>query len=173
MNPTNSAADGSTARQSSGSISRLYTRVISLCAYLLGALRAPFAVATRWYVSWQFWKSGYLKLSSWETTLGLFQDEYHVPLLPPHVAAVVGTFGELFFPTLLVFGLCARLGAIGLFAVNAMAVISYAHVLLAEGSEAALGQHILWGFMIATIAIYGPGAWSLDRLFAGKLEVAE
>jgi putative oxidoreductase len=119
-------------------------------------------------VSWQFLQSGYLKISSWETTLGLFQDEYHVPLLPPHVAAVLGTFGELFFPVLLVLGLASRFGALGLFAVNAMAVISYAHVLLAEGSEAALGQHVLWGFMIATIAVYGPGAWSLDRLLTGS-----
>jgi len=165
MNASNSALSTSIPSQRSAKIFELYARALTIAANLLGALQAPFALATRWYVSWQFWKSGYLKISSWETTLGLFRDEYHVPLLPPHVAAVVGTFGELFFPTLLVLGFFARFGAIGLFAVNAMAVISYADVLLAEGSEAALGQHILWGFMIATIAIYGPGAWSLDRLF--------
>jgi len=39
--------------------------------------------------------------------------------------------------------------AIGLFAVNAMAVISYSDVLLAEGSEAASGQHILRGTLLA------------------------
>jgi len=167
VNASNTVATAAMSRPSAGKVLDIYTRVLALTATVLSALQAPFALATRWYVSWQFWKSGYLKLSSWETTLGLFQDEYHVPLLPPHVAAVVGTFGELFFPTLLVLGLCGRLGALGLFAVNAMAVISYAHVLLAEGSEAALGQHILWGFMIAMIAIYGPGAWSLDRLIAG------
>jgi hypothetical protein len=38
----------------------------------------------------------------------------------------------------------AAITAIGLFAVNAMAVNSYANVLLAEGYEAALGQHVLW-----------------------------
>jgi len=80
----------------------------------------------------------------------------------------VGTFGELFFPILLILGLGGRIGAIGLSAVNAMAVISYAHVLLGEGFEAAIGQHYLWGVMLATLAVYGSGALSLDRLIARR-----
>jgi putative oxidoreductase len=55
-------------------------------------------------------------------------------------------------------------GACRLFAVNAMAVISYSQVLLAEGSEAALGQHILWGTLLVFLIIYGPGKFSLDYL---------
>ena len=132
-------------------------------AQLLNHLQSPFALVARGYVSWQFLKSGYLKTTSWDSTLYLFQNEYHTPLLQPHVAAVTGTFGELFFPTLLVLGLAARFGAIGLFAVNAMAVISYRQVLLAEGFEAALGQHVLWGTLIAFLAVYGPGKWSVDQ----------
>ena len=38
----------------------------------------------------------------------------------------------------------------------------YSQVLLAEGAEAALAQHVLWGFMAAYLAIHGPGRWSLD-----------
>ena len=139
-------------------------RMVNFADDLLASLAAPFALATRLYVSWQFLKSGYLKISSWDSTLSLFRDEYHVPLLSPGLAAVVGTFGELFFPVLLILGLFGRLSAVGLFAVNAMAVVSYAHVLLSEGFEAAVGQHILWGFMLAVLAVYGPGAWSLDRV---------
>ena len=45
-----------------------------------------------------------------------------------------------------------------------MAVVSYAHVLLSEGFEAALAQHVLWGFMLIVIATYGPGKVSLDYL---------
>ncbi len=56
------------------------------------------------------------------------------------------------------------MSAIGLFAVNAMAVISYSQVLLAEGSEAALGQHILWGTLLVFLIVYGPGKLSLDYL---------
>ena len=54
---------------------------------VLNYLQSPFLLATRCYVAWQFWKSGWLKVTSWDTTLGLFRDEYHVPLLPPDVAA--------------------------------------------------------------------------------------
>jgi putative oxidoreductase len=75
---------------------------------------------------------------------------------------VVGTFGELFFPVLLILGLFGRLGALGTFAVNAMAVISYAHVLLTEGFEAAIGQHILWGTLLLGLTVFGPGKISLD-----------
>ncbi len=139
-----------------------------LAARLLGALQPLFLTATRWYVSWQFLKSGWIKLSSWDTTIYLFENEYHTPLLPPHVAAVAGTFGELFFPLLLVAGIASRLGALGLFAVNALAVISYQQVLLSEGFEAALAQHVLWGFMLALLAILGPGGWSIDSLLARR-----
>jgi putative oxidoreductase len=135
-----------------------------LAARLLDPLQSLFALGARLYVSWQFMKSGYLKVTSWDSTLYLFENEYHTPVLSPHVAAVAGSFGELFFPALLVLGFLSRLSAIGLFAVNAMAVISYSSVLLAEGSEAALGQHILWGTLLVFLILYGPGKFSLDHL---------
>lgn len=147
---------------------RTLLRPMPLVANGLDALQPLLALATRLYVSWPFLKSGYLKLTSWENTLFLFREEYRVPLLSPQLAAVAGTFGELFFPALLVVGFMARLSAIGLFAVNALAVISYSHVLLTEGFEAALGQHVLWGFMLLVLAVYGPGALSLDRLIAAR-----
>lgn len=141
----------------------------ALLASILERLADPFAFATRLYVGWQFFKSGLLKIGSWETTLSLFQDEYRVPLLPPTLAAVAGTAGELVFPVLLTLGLFGRIGAVGLFAVNVLAVVSYAHVLYSEGFEAAIGQHYLWGFMLAMLAIYGPGSWSADRWLAPRL----
>jgi putative oxidoreductase len=129
----------------------------------LDHLRPLLLLGTRLWVSWQFLNSGWLKLTSWDTTLELFRSEYHVPVLPPTIAAVCGTFGELFFPILLVLGLFTRFGALGLFAVNAMAVISYWHVLGSEGFEAALAQHVLWGYMIAVIAVFGGGKIALDE----------
>ena len=130
-----------------------------------------FALALRWYVSWQFLKSGLLKLQSWEQTLWLFENEYRTPLLPPMAAAVLGVLGELVFPILLIVGLASRLSAAGLFAVNAVAVISYSHVLLEPGMEAALAQHVLWGFMILTLLVYGPGKLSLDHLLDRKGDI--
>jgi putative oxidoreductase len=134
----------------------------------LDHLRSPLLLATRLWVSWQFLQSGWLKLTTWDVTLELFRSEYHVPLLPPGIAAVCGTFGELFFPLLLVSGVFTRFGALGLSAVNAMAVISYWHVLGSEGYEAALAQHVLWGYMLAVIAMFGAGGISLDAVLDRK-----
>lgn len=139
-------------------------RLLALPGRVLDPLQPLFALATRWYVSWQFLKSGWLKVTAWDSTLALFRDEYHVPVLPPELAAIVGTFGELLFPVLLILGLGGRIGPLGLFAVNLMAVVSYAHVLLEPGFEAALGQHVLWGFMLAMLAVYGLGGLALDRV---------
>lgn len=136
-------------------------RVVSWLSSLL-------LLGTRGYVAWQFLKSGWGKLSDWDTTLLLFHEEYHVPVLPPALAAVAGTTGELLFPTLLVLGLGTRYAALGLSAVNVMAVVSYAHVLLADGSEAALGQHELWGYMLLVVLVFGAGRFSLDALAASR-----
>lgn len=131
-------------------------------------LESLLLLATRLYVSWQFLKSGWLKLTDWDTTLFLFQEEYHTPLLSPAVAAVAGTFGELFFPALLIVGLLGRYAAAGLFVVNVVAVASYAHVLLADGFEAALGQHYLWGFMLLVLIVFGSGRWAVDSLVGSR-----
>lgn len=138
---------------------RIHTRL----ARGLDHLRSPLLLFTRLWVSWQFLKSGWLKVSDWESTLELFRSEYQVPVLPPTLAAITGAFGELFFPLLLVLGLFSRVGALGLFAVNLMAVVSYWHVLGQEGFEAALAQHVLWGFMLLVLVTFGAGAVSLDR----------
>ncbi len=148
------------------------TRMLPPLARAADSLRPVFLLGTRWYVSWQFLKSGWIKVTNWQSTLDLFHDEYHVPLLPPDVAAVTGAFGELFFPTLLVLGIGGRIAPLGLFAVNAMAVISYRQVLLTDGFEAALGQHVLWGFMLSVLAVFGSGGLSLDRLIAARVKHA-
>ena len=94
----------------------------AFAARLFTPLHSLFALGARLYVSSVFLKSGYIKVTNWQSTMYLFENEYQVPVLSPHVAAVAGSFGELFFPTLLVLGLASRLGAIGLSFVNAMAV---------------------------------------------------
>ena len=120
----------------------------------------------RLWVPWQFFKAGLVKVADWQSTLWLFREEYHVPLLPPALAAAAGTAGELVFPVLLAAGLATRWAALGLSLVNVMAVVAYAHVLLAEGYEAALGQHWLWGTVLAVLFVFGPGRWSADAWLA-------
>jgi putative oxidoreductase len=142
----------------------LVNRANELAARVARPLQDLFLLGLRLYVSWQFLISGWEKLQDWDTTLVLFHEEYHTPLLPPDVAAVLGTLGEFAFPAMLVVGLLTRYAALGLSLVNVMAVVSYAHVLLAEGYEAALGQHVLWGVMAATLVVFGAGRVSVDHL---------
>jgi putative oxidoreductase len=125
---------------------------------LLDALQPLAALLARLYVAQVFFLSGLTKLRDWGTTVALFTDEYKVPLLSPTAAAVMGTAGELVLPVLLVLGLAGRFSALGLFVVNAVAVIA-----LSEIAPAALQQHILWGALLAGLAIYGLGPWSLDK----------
>jgi putative oxidoreductase len=133
-------------------------------AKVFGNFESLLLLGVRLWVSWDFLKSGWLKVTNWQNTLFLFQNEYHTPVLPPEVAAVMGAAGELVFPALLIAGLTSRLGALGLSAVNVMAVVSYADVLLSEGFEAALGQHVMWGFGLVVLIVFGPGKVSLDHL---------
>lgn len=129
------------------------------------ALRAPLArvqdlllLAARLFVAKAFFLSGLTKIRDWETTLLLFENEYAVPLLPPQVAALAGTAGELLLPVLLAFGLGGRFAAAGLTVLNVVAVLS-----LAEIAPAALMQHQLWGAMLLLVWFWGPGRLSLDR----------
>ena len=133
-------------------------------ARLFGNFESLLLLGVRLWVGWDFFNSGLLKVTNWQSTLFLFQNEYHTPVLPPDVAAVMGAGGEIVFPALLFAGLTSRLGALGLSAVNVMAVVSYADVLLSEGFEGALGQHYLWGFGLVVLIVFGPGKVSLDHL---------
>ena len=133
----------------------------------LDALQPLAALAARLYIGQAFFLSGLTKIRDWDTTLALFADEYKVPLLPPALAAPLGTAGELILPVLLVLGLGGRFAALGLFVVNAVAVLS-----LQEIAPAAFQQHVFWGSLLAGIAIFGPGAWSLERWVWPRLHPA-
>lgn len=127
----------------------------------LEALQPLAQLAARVYVARVFFLSGLTKIRDWDTTLALFSDEYHVPVLPPEVAAVMGTTGELVLPVLLVLGLAGRFSAMGLFVLNIVAAIS-----LQDIAEAALQQHVFWGSLITGLILWGPGRWSVDRFVA-------
>jgi putative oxidoreductase len=130
----------------------------------LGHLQPPAQLVARFYVAAVFFRSGLTKLRDFDTTVALFMDEYHVPLLDPTVAAVLGTTGELVLPVLLVLGLAGRFAAAGLSVLNIVAVLS-----LAEIAEAALQGHLFWGSLLALLLLWGPGRWSLDHWVAPAL----
>jgi putative oxidoreductase len=118
----------------------------------------------RLYVAKVFLLSGLTKVRDWDITLALFADEYQVPLLSPTIAAWLGTGAELLLPVLLALGITGRAAALGLFMVNAVAVIS-----LSEIGEAALQQHVFWGSLLLGLMLWGPGRWSFDAWWVGRL----
>ena len=138
---------------------RLALRAITLVQPLLQTLQALAQLAARLFVAQAFFLSGLTKLRDWDTTLALFADEYHVPLLPSGLAAVMGTTGELVLPVLLALGLAGRVAAAGLSVLNVVAVLS-----LAEVAAVALQQHQFWGSLLIGLLLWGPGRWSLDAL---------
>lgn len=140
---------------------RTLIRLHERFAATLGGLAPVADLALRVAVAEVFFRSGLTKIQSWETTLTLFEYEYAVPLLPPELAAWLGTAAELSLPVLLALGLLGRLSALGLFLFNIMAVISYPDL-----SDSGLQFHILWGLMLAVILTRGPGNLSLDTLLA-------
>jgi len=127
----------------------------------LNALQPAAQLLARLYVANVFFLSGLTKLKDWDTTVALFMDEYHVPLLNPTIAAYMGTTAEVLLPVLLVLGLGGRFAAAGLFILNAVAVVS-----LMDVAPAAFQQHMFWGSLLAGLLLWGPGRWSIDRFTA-------
>ena len=119
---------------------------------------------TRLWVASIFLKSGYLKITTWDSTLYLFEEEYQVPIIPWEMAAYLGTAAELIIPIFMILGLLTRPMAVALFAVNVTAVVSYP--ILWEGG---FFDHQLWGAMILMNIVWGAGAISADHLLKKRI----
>ena len=133
-------------------------RLYATAAGLVDKLQPVFALLLRLYVARVFFNSGLIKLGNWAGTLGLFEHEYHVPLLPPHLAAYLGTAAEISLPVFLVLGLGTRAAAFALFVFNIVAATSYPDL-----SPAGVKDHILWGALLLVTLFYGPGKIALDE----------
>jgi len=105
-----------------------------------------------------FFRSGTQKLSDWNSTLLLFQNEYRVPLLPPHLAAYLAATLELGCSLLILVGLATRLSVLTLLGmVLVIQIFVY---------PSAWPDHLQWlAFMLILLA-RGPGALSLDAWIA-------
>jgi len=134
----------------------------------LGWLGTLFDLGIRVWAAQVFFKSGLTKIDSWDSTLFLFNDVYAVPLLPPALAAWLATAAELALPVLLVIGLATRLGALGLFILNYVAVVSFPDM-----GAVGIKDHLLWGVLLAMIFFHGPGRLSVDEWLRRRFSTAD
>lgn len=112
-----------------------------------------------------FWSSARTKvegfLSVSENTFYLFEEDYHLPLLDPEIAAYLATYAEHLLPILLILGLGTRLAAFGLF-VMTLTIQIFVY------PDAFVSTHFGWFALALGVMAYGPGKLSIDHLVAGK-----
>jgi len=143
-----------------GLVARLYYRASHWAEYLAPVMD----LGLRLYLANVFFKSGLTKVQNWDSTLYLFNDVYHVPLLSPEVAATMAASAELGLSVLLVAGLLGRFAAAGLSILNVVAVISYSDL-----SQAGLNQHLSWGILLGVMLVVSRWQWSVDAWIGRKL----
>lgn len=123
--------------------------ILDRVPYALLALPLRLAVATI------FWNSAMVKLDDWSAALSLFTDEYHVPVLPPELAAYLALSIELSMPVLLVLGLSTRFAAMVLLGMTMfIEVFVYPQ---------AWPTHLQWAAMLLVLICRGAGAASVDH----------
>lgn len=140
---------------------RIVATIISPILKVLDFLTPVGDLLARAWIAYIFFTAGLVKLESWNATVALFTYEYHVPLLSPLIAAVLGTAAEIILPILLLIGFGGRLMILIFFIYNFIAMTSY-HFLWTPEGYAGLQQHINWGLLLALLMFHGPGKLSVD-----------
>jgi putative oxidoreductase len=113
-----------------------------------------FGVAGIFFLSGRSKVDGVLRIT--DGTYTLFREDYHVPLIPPDIAAHMATYAEHAFSILLVLGLFTRFSALAFFGMTAVIEIFV--------YPDAWPTHLSWAALLILLIARGGGAWSLDRL---------
>ncbi len=90
-----------------------------------------------------------------ESAVELFRFEYALPVISPELAAHAATYGEHFFPLLLVLGLFTRFAALALLGMTAVIQIFV--------YPDAWPTHLSWAGLLLPLIALGGGRLSLDR----------
>lgn len=118
-------------------------------------------VLIRVWVALIFWKSGLTKISSMDSTVFLFTEEYKTyekitlfghQILTPEFTAYLATFNEIVFSLLLVIGLGSRFAAFALLLMTAVIEFTYQ----------SFPEHALWAVLLISIILRGGGRFSWD-----------
>jgi putative oxidoreductase len=117
------------------------------------ALITRFGVAAIFFSSARTKVDGLFHIS--DGTYVLFEQEYALPLIPPHAAAVAATVSEHLFSVLLVLGLFTRYSALAFLGMTAVIEIFV--------YPDAWPTHLSWAGLLIYLIGRGGGAFSLDR----------
>ena len=137
------------------------------------------AFVARFSIAAVFWKSGQTKVQGFaidivnrEFTLGwprlsdsvvdLFRVEYHLPLIPPEIAATMAATAEHLFPILILFGFATRLSALALLGMT-MTIQLFVY-------PDAYPTHGTWAAVLLYLMVHGPGKLSLDHWIARRYQ---
>jgi putative oxidoreductase len=154
------ASAGDTPAPLSFTVRRRWNYLANLLSRLIGhdllAIIARCAMAAIFFISGRTKVSGLVTLK--ESTYALFETEYHLPLLTPHVAAHLAAYAEHLFPVLLVLGLFTRFAALSLLGMTiVIEVFIYPD---------AWPTHLSWTGLLLYLVGRGGGVFSLDRALA-------
>lgn len=135
------------------------------------------ALLARFSIAAVFWKSGQTKIQGFavdivsgeftlgwphlsDSVVGLFKDEYHLPLIPPEIAATLAATAEHLFPLLLLFGLATRLSALALLGMT-LTIQLFVY-------PDAYPTHGTWAAVLLYLMVHGPGKLSVDEWVARR-----
>ncbi len=128
-----------------------------LCALIPHDLIAGIA---RIAIGTTFFRSGLTKIEGLAlkpSTFFLFANEYRLPVIPPEIAAYMGTAIELTMPLLIWSGLLTRFAALALlFMTLVIEIFVYPN---------AFDTHGVWAVSLLYLIKFGPGTYSFDRIF--------
>ncbi len=136
----------------------VYNRLTELAGRLLP--ETVLLLVARLGIAAVFFQSGRTKVEGWltitDSTYYLFETDYKLPFVPPHLAAHMATYSEHLFPILLFLGLGTRFAALGLLGMTTVIeVFVYPD---------AWPTHLSWAAILLPLIAKGGGALSLDRL---------
>lgn len=135
----------------------IYARIGQKLDQLPGSillLVARLGVAGVFFMSGRTKVDGILHIT--DSTYSLFETDYRIPLIPPHIAAHLAAYQEQLFPILLVLGLFNRVAALGLLGMTTVIeVFVYPD---------AWPTHLSWAGLLLPIIFRGGGKFSLDHL---------
>jgi putative oxidoreductase len=179
-----------------GLVQRLHNGFFGAIENMLGdwfvSFSARFAFAS--VLGWYYFNSGWLKLGDGifgflSPNAGAFAtilppvmeqagfDTSAIAFFPYHVIVILGTWGELLLPLLIVLGLFTRIAALGM--IIFIVIQSYVDIVyhgleakfvgkIFDGAPDAIiyDQRLLWCFVLLVLVIKGGGKLSLDALFS-------